>query len=65
MKRAILGLILTALLAITETEEEDFGGYRLQALAVLGNASTPDRVCRRTLGRARLEADRGQSVHDG
>ncbi len=38
-----------------DRREVDFGGCRCQALAVLGDASAPDPVCRRTPGRARLD----------
>lgn len=34
----------------------DFGGCRCQAMAILGDASLPDPVCRRTPGRAALDA---------
>ncbi|MEZ5797775.1 MAG: pyrroloquinoline quinone biosynthesis protein PqqE [Paracoccaceae bacterium] len=39
-----------------DRREVDFGGCRCQAMAVLGDAGAPDPVCRRTPGRARLEA---------
>ncbi len=39
-----------------DRREVDFGGCRCQALAVLGDASAPDPVCRRTPGRAKLDA---------
>lgn len=39
-----------------DRREVDFGGCRCQALAVLGDAAAPDPVCRRTPGRARLDA---------
>jgi pyrroloquinoline quinone biosynthesis protein E len=38
-----------------DRREVDFGGCRCQALAVLGDASAPDPVCKRTPGRARLD----------
>ena len=38
-----------------DRREVDFGGCRCQALAVLGDASAPDPVCRRTEGRTRLD----------
>lgn len=34
----------------------DFGGCRCQALAILGDASAPDPVCRKSPGRAALDA---------
>ena len=42
----------------------DFGGCRCQALAVLGDASAPDPVCRKTPGRATLDAVLREEVHD-
>lgn len=39
-----------------DRREVDFGGCRCQALAVLGDAAAPDPVCRRTPGRAKLDA---------
>jgi pyrroloquinoline quinone biosynthesis protein E len=39
-----------------DRREVDFGGCRCQALAILGDAAAPDPVCRRTPGRARLDA---------
>jgi PqqA peptide cyclase len=39
-----------------DRKEVDFGGCRCQALAVLGDASAPDPVCRWTPGCARLDA---------
>lgn len=39
-----------------DRREIDFGGCRCQALAILGDAAAPDPVCRRTPGRARLDA---------
>jgi PqqA peptide cyclase len=39
-----------------DRKEVDFGGCRCQAMAVLGDASAPDPVCKRTPGRARLDA---------
>lgn len=39
-----------------DRREVDFGGCRCQALALLGDAGRPDPVCRRTPGRATLDA---------
>jgi len=39
-----------------ERREIDFGGCRCQAMAILGDARAPDPVCRKTPGRAALDA---------
>lgn len=39
-----------------ERLEVDFGGCRCQAMAILGDASAPDPVCRKSPGRAVLDA---------
>ncbi|WP_299693678.1 pyrroloquinoline quinone biosynthesis protein PqqE [uncultured Tateyamaria sp.] len=39
-----------------ERRDIDFGGCRCQAMAVLGDASAPDPVCRKSAGRAALDA---------
>ncbi|SDE03608.1 pyrroloquinoline quinone biosynthesis protein PqqE [Ruegeria marina] len=39
-----------------DRREVDFGGCRCQALAILGDASAPDPVCRKSPGRAVLDA---------
>lgn len=39
-----------------ERREVDFGGCRCQAMAILGDATAPDPVCRKSPGRAVLDA---------
>jgi pyrroloquinoline quinone biosynthesis protein E len=39
-----------------DRRDVDFGGCRCQAMAILGDASAPDPVCRKSPGRAVLDA---------
>ncbi|MEL6450283.1 MAG: pyrroloquinoline quinone biosynthesis protein PqqE [Pseudomonadota bacterium] len=47
-----------------ERRDIDFGGCRCQAMAILGDASAPDPVCRKSPGRAALDALLSDEVQD-
>lgn len=47
-----------------ERRDIDFGGCRCQAMAVLGDASAPDPVCRKSPGRTALNALLNEEVQD-
>lgn len=47
---------LPALCQSCERRDVDFGGCRCQAMAILGDATAPDPVCRKSPGRAALDA---------
>ena len=47
-----------------ERRDVDFGGCRCQAMAVLGDPAAPDPVCRKSPGRAALDALLAEEVQD-